>query len=233
MENPVFDNVLFYRCTLRHLFFCLWADVPHFCYRDDLFWSAEAECIVRDIGSFRPCVYRLAAFAFILHKVHFLQGRQYLANGMFIVKFFLQISVYDKCYETCYKVGEDLILTAQVNGACLKVRLHDAEAFLNLPPSLVRLNDAVCAVIKVREYCIEGIVLFFVCNNGNIDNIRLSNYCVEWSVFLWSSILRVLWILVKEKQYFPIYRICSDNNFWKGRISWLLQARWLDIRILV
>ena len=84
------------------------------------------------ICQFCSCVYRLVAFSFVLHEIHFLQDWEYLINRIFIVKFPLQIAVYDQRDEACNEVGKYPVLTVQIYGTGFKVGLHYPEAFFDL-----------------------------------------------------------------------------------------------------
>ncbi len=76
------------------------------------------------------------AFSLIFHKIHLLQGGDNLIYCVSFVQLFFEIAVYNQGSKAGDEMSQDAVLPLYIYRPCLKIRLHDAEAFFNLPAAL-------------------------------------------------------------------------------------------------
>lgn len=105
---------------------------------------------------------RLIPFPFITYEVHLLQSADDLVGSVFIVKFFLQVTVYDQRDKTGDKVSQNSLLTLNVNRTSFEIRFDDPKAFFYLPAAFVYFCNRIGIILKVGAYGIETIILFFL-----------------------------------------------------------------------
>ena len=87
------------------------ADISHYFNRDDLFGGTEAEGIMQSVGQRGSGIDGLVTFTFIFHKVHLLQSRDDLANGILVAKPLFEVAVNNQCNEAGHEVSYYAVLT--------------------------------------------------------------------------------------------------------------------------
>ena len=136
----------------------------------------------------------MIAFTFIFNKIHFPQRVYDLANSIPVVQFFLQISVKDERDKTRNEMCNDTFLPFEIYRACLKLALHDAEAFLDLPSALVHLYDGFRPIIQTRAYGIKTVEPFFLGDGIFVDviNDMFCNFPIFCGMFCLDEAFRVI-----------------------------------------
>src|SRR5450756_875155 len=61
------------------------------------------------------------------------------------------------------------VIAAQIDGSRLELGLHNAEAFLDLPTSVVNSDEGRSLILKVWTYTVESIVSLLFFNHGGVN----------------------------------------------------------------
>ena len=115
---------------------------------------------MQGICQFGPGIDRLVAFSLIFHKIHPLQSGDNLTYCVSFIQFFLKIAVHDQGDKTGHEVRKDAVLPLHIYRPCLKIRLHDAEAFFDFPAALIHLDDRFRPIPQICADGIEAVILF-------------------------------------------------------------------------
>ena len=213
----VYGNV-----SLRLILFsslAVFFDFSHLFSADELIIRAEPADLVQVIGELLPGIQRHVALVFNKREVHLPERRKDLAAGVLFIKFLLQQPVDQQCQETGQEMCFDPVLPPYVYRPCGKLRLHDPEAFFDLPAPLTDLYDFCrIIIIQVRTYSIESVI------HGLFSDLFLIQVVLQMRLFpivrngnLSDKPARVMWVLsllpassVLNHLYSPFNLLGSD-----------------------
>ena len=115
---------------------------------------------MQGICQLAPGIDWLVTFSLIFHKIHLLQRGDNLIYCVSFIQLFFEIAVYDQGDKAGDEMCQNAVLPLYIYRSCFKIRLHDAEAFFNLPAVLIYLNNRFRLILQICADRIETVILF-------------------------------------------------------------------------
>ena len=109
-------------------------DSSHLLFGDELIVCADAADLVQGIGQFRAPIERHVPLIFDVCKIHPFERVQDFLAGMAAAQLFFQDAVDKERQKAGQEMDLDPVFEPHKRWSGLKIRLHDAEAFLYLRP---------------------------------------------------------------------------------------------------
>ena len=135
--------------------------------------GTEFEDLMQAVGKIGPRVGGNQAFTRDGVEVHRLKTVNDFVTGVSILQAFLEDAIDHQGDEAGDEMGLDAVILTQIDGTCLELALHDAEALFNLPAALIDLDDFRNLILQIRADGIETIVHFLFKDLALVQTVML------------------------------------------------------------